>query len=210
MYVFWFKKCRFRGTSMAVQWLKLGLPMHGVRIRSLVGERRSCSPWGQKNRSRSNIVTRSVKTLKVAHIPLQPPPPPKKRIHDSQFSEHLHVHEFLEFLHQPFGGRRMRKVKDVVLTSSNQSAALSSTSSHVRQFRKEKMELGDSVREDENLCYQLRSKNTDENVVLMKCIDRLTEDLLWKTLGISETVEERATLIVGHSGRHQSLQSPLI
>ena len=72
------------------------------------------------------------------------------------------------------------------------------------------MELGDSVREDENLCYQLRSKNTDENVVLMKCVDRLTEDLLWNTLGISEIVEERATLIVGLSGRHQSLQSPLI
>ena len=34
-------KARDRGTSLAVQWLKFHLPLQGVRVRSLVGERRS-------------------------------------------------------------------------------------------------------------------------------------------------------------------------
>ena len=31
-----------------VQWLRLHLPMQGVRVRSLVGELKSHMPWGQK------------------------------------------------------------------------------------------------------------------------------------------------------------------
>ena len=36
------------GTSLAVQWLRLRLPMQGVQVQSLVGERRSHMPCGQK------------------------------------------------------------------------------------------------------------------------------------------------------------------
>ena len=36
-------------TSLAVQWLRLHLPMQGVRVRPLVGELRSHMPHGQKN-----------------------------------------------------------------------------------------------------------------------------------------------------------------
>ena len=44
--------------------------MQGVRVRSLVGELRSRILWGQKvkTQSRSNIVTSSIKTLKMVHI----------------------------------------------------------------------------------------------------------------------------------------------
>ena len=40
-----------RGTSLAVQWLRLCLPMQGVWVRSLVGELRSHMPLSQKNQN---------------------------------------------------------------------------------------------------------------------------------------------------------------
>ena len=39
------------GTSLAVQWLRLCLPMQGVRVRSLVGELRSHMPRDQKTKT---------------------------------------------------------------------------------------------------------------------------------------------------------------
>ena len=39
------------GTSLAVQWLRICLPMQGVWVRSLVGELRSHMPHGQKNQN---------------------------------------------------------------------------------------------------------------------------------------------------------------
>ena len=39
------------GTSLAVQWLRLHLPMQGVRVRSLVWELRSHMPRGRKTKS---------------------------------------------------------------------------------------------------------------------------------------------------------------
>ena len=59
-----------RGTSLAVQWLRLRLPMQAVHVRSLVGELRSHMPHGQKTKTqnRSNIITHSVKALKMVHI----------------------------------------------------------------------------------------------------------------------------------------------
>ena len=36
------------GTSLVVQWLRLCLPMQGLRVESLVGEPRSHIPPGQK------------------------------------------------------------------------------------------------------------------------------------------------------------------
>ena len=43
-------KMRDPGTSLAVQRLRLHLPMQGVRVQSLVRELRSHMPWGQKKR----------------------------------------------------------------------------------------------------------------------------------------------------------------
>ena len=43
------KECK--GTSLEVQWLRPHLPMQGVQVRSLVGERRSHMPCGQKKKS---------------------------------------------------------------------------------------------------------------------------------------------------------------
>ena len=58
------------GTSLAVQWLRLCLPMQGVQVRSLLQKLRSHMPRGQKNKTknRSSTVTSSIKTLKVVHI----------------------------------------------------------------------------------------------------------------------------------------------
>ena len=55
------------GTSLMVQWLRLHLPLEGVRVQSLVRELRSPMACGQKTNS-SNIVTKSIKTLKIVHI----------------------------------------------------------------------------------------------------------------------------------------------
>ena len=59
------------GTSLVVQWLKLHLPMQGVRVQSLVGELRSYKTQGQKSQNinnRSNIVKTSIKTSKMVLI----------------------------------------------------------------------------------------------------------------------------------------------
>ena len=58
------------GTFLVVQRLRLCLPMQGVWVWSLVGELSSPIPHSQKTKTwnRSNIVTNSIKTLKVVHI----------------------------------------------------------------------------------------------------------------------------------------------
>ena len=71
-----------RGTSLKVQWLRLGLPTQAVRVPSLAGwdaglpmqaVRGPSLPkiphalWPKKQ-NRNNIVTNSIKTLKVIHI----------------------------------------------------------------------------------------------------------------------------------------------
>ena len=55
---------------MAVQWLKLCLPMQELQVQSLGEELRSHVPLCQKvkTENRSSIVTNSIKTLKMAHI----------------------------------------------------------------------------------------------------------------------------------------------
>ena len=55
------------GTSLMVQWLRLSLPMQGVQIPSLVWELRSRAAKMQ-NVKQNNIVTNSIKTLKMVHI----------------------------------------------------------------------------------------------------------------------------------------------
>ena len=45
------KKYIYLGTSLAVQWLRLPLPMQGVWVWSLVGELRSHMPHGQKTKT---------------------------------------------------------------------------------------------------------------------------------------------------------------
>ena len=40
-----------RGASLAVQWLRLCLPMQGVQVQSLVGQLRSHMPRGQKTKT---------------------------------------------------------------------------------------------------------------------------------------------------------------
>ena len=41
-----------RGTSLAVQWLRLCLPIQGVQVQSLVREPRSHMPCSQKNKEK--------------------------------------------------------------------------------------------------------------------------------------------------------------
>ena len=57
-------------TSLVVQWLRLPFPMQEVWVQSLVRELRSNMPQSQKPKTsnRSNIVTNSIKTLKMVHI----------------------------------------------------------------------------------------------------------------------------------------------
>jgi len=57
-------------TSLAVQWLRLFLPMEGVCVQSLIGEVRFHMTHSQKTKTenRSNIITHSIKTLKMVHI----------------------------------------------------------------------------------------------------------------------------------------------
>ena len=59
------------GTFLAVQWLRLHLPMQGVQVWSLVRELRPHMTRGQKDqkrKNRSSIVTNSIKTSKLAHL----------------------------------------------------------------------------------------------------------------------------------------------
>ena len=61
----------FYGTSLAVQQLRLCLPVQGVQVRSLVGELGSHLSPNQETKTwnRSNIVTNSINTLKkMVHI----------------------------------------------------------------------------------------------------------------------------------------------
>ena len=53
-----------------VQWLKLYLPTQGVRVCYLVGELISHMPRSQntKTENRNDIVSDSMKTLKMVHI----------------------------------------------------------------------------------------------------------------------------------------------
>ena len=58
------------GTSLAVQWLRLPLPLQRVWVQSLVRELKSHMSQGQKpeHKTTGNIVTNSIKTLKMIHI----------------------------------------------------------------------------------------------------------------------------------------------
>ena len=51
-------------------WLRLRLPMQGVRVWSLIRELRSHKPHSQKpkHKTEANVVTKSIKTLKTVHI----------------------------------------------------------------------------------------------------------------------------------------------
>ena len=56
---------------LPVLWFRLLLPMQGVQVQSLVDELRSHIPHGPKIpnvKNRSNVVTHSIKTLKIVHI----------------------------------------------------------------------------------------------------------------------------------------------
>ena len=60
----------FVGTSLAVQWLRLCFPKQQVGVWSLIRELRSYKPHSQntkKTQNRSNIITNSIKILKVLH-----------------------------------------------------------------------------------------------------------------------------------------------
>ena len=68
-------KIKDAGTSLAVQWLRLRLPMQGVWVQSLVGELGSHMPHGQKKQTniknpikQKQHCTNSIKTLKMVHI----------------------------------------------------------------------------------------------------------------------------------------------
>ena len=60
---------------MVVQWLRLCLPMQRVRVQFLVVKLRCHMPMGKtkqnKTRNRSNVVKKSIKTLKMVHICLK-------------------------------------------------------------------------------------------------------------------------------------------
>ena len=63
-------KITFPVTSLEVQWLRLGLPLQGVQVWSLVRELRSHMLLGQKTKTgnRSSTVTGSIKTSKMVYI----------------------------------------------------------------------------------------------------------------------------------------------
>ena len=58
------KKKRYKRTSLVVQWLRLCLPKWGVEVRSLVGELRSYTTYGQniKQKQRGNKYNKDLKT----------------------------------------------------------------------------------------------------------------------------------------------------
>ena len=55
-------------SSGLVQWLRLRLPMQGRWVQFLVWELRSHVPFAPKSQNANNIVTKSIKILKVVHI----------------------------------------------------------------------------------------------------------------------------------------------
>ena len=62
-------KAKGPGTSLALRRLRLRLPVLGEQVQSLVGDLRTHMLPGPKSKtSRSNIVTNSVRTLKLVHI----------------------------------------------------------------------------------------------------------------------------------------------
>ena len=58
------------GTSLAVQWLRLCLPMQGILVQSLAGELRSHMPCGQKAKTSygRKIIINLIKALKIVHV----------------------------------------------------------------------------------------------------------------------------------------------
>ena len=58
------------GISLVVQWLRFCLPMEGVQVQSMVRELRvTCRMADIQNiNNRNNIVTNSIKTLKMVRI----------------------------------------------------------------------------------------------------------------------------------------------
>jgi len=58
------------GTSLAVQWLRLCLPIQGLQVQSLAGELRSHMPHGQKKKKKSQkqYCNKFKKYFKMVHI----------------------------------------------------------------------------------------------------------------------------------------------
>ena len=58
------------GTSLEGQWLRLHHPMQGRRFNPGGGAKipHASQPKNQKHKNRSNIVTNSMKTFKMAHV----------------------------------------------------------------------------------------------------------------------------------------------
>ena len=66
-----FIKSLLHGTSLAVQWLRLHLPMQGVWVQSLVTELRSHMPPGQKpkkHKQQKQYCNKFNKDLKMVYI----------------------------------------------------------------------------------------------------------------------------------------------
>ena len=59
------------GTSLAVQWLRIRLPMQGLRVRSLVRELKSHIPWGKLSRTLQpkKALRTAVKTQSSQNLP---------------------------------------------------------------------------------------------------------------------------------------------
>ena len=56
------------GTSQIVQRLRLCFSMQRVWVQSLVGELKSTCHMAKKQKQKTNIITNSIKTLKMVHI----------------------------------------------------------------------------------------------------------------------------------------------
>ena len=68
----WGNEAQHISISLVVHWLRFPLPMQRVRVRPLVGELSFYMPHGQKTKikkkRRSNILTNSIKTLRMVFI----------------------------------------------------------------------------------------------------------------------------------------------
>ena len=101
------------GTSLAVQQLRLHLPMQGVGVQSLVRELRSHMPHSQKKKKRQNIKqnnigTNSIKTLKND--------PRQKKLHKNSFKDEEGAQSQL----QGMVGKNNKFVSSLHSTGSNQ------------------------------------------------------------------------------------------
>ena len=57
------------GATLAVQWLRLRLPIQGLQVRSLAGELRSLMPHGQKtHKTQKQYCNKFNKYFKMVHI----------------------------------------------------------------------------------------------------------------------------------------------